>query len=169
MNKLLLLLQSSYFYSTSIYLFMSWAHRNWIWSHRLCKLGNRGVLPGIALFLRVTGDNALCGNALDVPVWFCIDRWSTSCTVLNWLKKDWIEMSDTIDSLDLSTNAASDKQETFVKILKDNSILLSKSQIPSVKKGRHKQWWIWLPSTRDKLELKWQTNLKKIEQHEKRH
>jgi hypothetical protein len=30
-------------------------------------------------------------------------------------------MSDTDDSLDLSTNAACDKQETFVKILKDNS------------------------------------------------
>jgi hypothetical protein len=44
------------------------------------------------------------------------------------------------DYLDLLTNAVCDKQETFVKILKNNSTLLSKSQIPSVKKERHKQW-----------------------------
>ena len=38
-------------------------------------------------------------------------------------------------SLDPPTNMC-DKQETFVQILKDNYILLSKSQVPSVKKRK---------------------------------
>ena len=42
-------------------------------------------------------------------------------------------MSDTDESLDEPTNMCN-KQMTFVNILKDNQVLLSKSQVPSMRK-----------------------------------